>query len=330
MNNFFFPLLSAIICSLAVCASFAANPKSQGAKSSPVDERTLTFPKVANFGTLSLIPHDRNAVFGAKSICTASGTVKVRVPKGQWLSLDLSQQAFAHPDLLDSCSETGLDALNINFLSMDDSEIGWCDKVLQQANHFKNLKCLIVSRSDVSDAGMSALSGQHDLECICGFVTRIEGDCFKTFAQYKNLQHVDFFDNAIKEDCLRYLSQCPKLAVVDLRRTHMGNLGVQYLSRCPNITILRLGGNRKIDDACIKYLLKLKHVNWLDLGGTRVTFEGLKALKPMNLQRLTVVEGICSVKDMPVLKSLAKQLDNLPQSDSGGDKQYEQMLQPMH
>jgi hypothetical protein len=324
-NYFFCWLISAGIFILATGSLAANNTSTEGAKKLSVEERTLTFPGSASFGALALIPHDVARVGGPTNIGAAVGTVKVSVPNGQWLTLELNPLAFMHPKLLDSCSAVGLDGLVVNFIAMDDSEGGWCDTAMQHANHFKNLKCLILNKSDVSDVGVSALRGQHDIECIRCVLTRIHGDCFKTFSQFKNLYHLDCGDCTIKEENLKYLSDCHSLTYVDLRGTRLGNLGVKYLSKCSNLTGLRIGCNAAIDDASIKYLLDLRH---LDVDRTSITFSGLKALAPMHLRRLTISGGTCPAKDLPILKKLAKTVEVLPQSRSAG--QFEQLFQPLH
>jgi hypothetical protein len=158
-------IVNAIVCIFAT-ASLAANhtAATDEAKNQAVEERMLVFPQKTSLGALSLIPHNGPMAGNARRFGSAVGTVKVSVPKGKWLSLELNTEAFKHPELVDSCSAVGLDCLIINFLSMDDSEGGWCDAALPHANHFKNLKCLILNRSDVSDAGMSKLKGQKDVE----------------------------------------------------------------------------------------------------------------------------------------------------------------------
>jgi hypothetical protein len=188
---------------------------------------------------------------------------------------------------------------------------------------------LLINRSDVSDAGISRLSGEHDLECISGFLTDIKGDCFKTFSQFKNLRYVAFYDDAIKEENLKYLSACPNLSYVDLHHTGMSELGVSYLSHCSNISDLRIQGNPKINDAAIKHLLNLKHLTWLTLEGTGTTFTGLQQLKPLKLDHLRISEGSCDAKDLPRLKALARNVEIVPRSHSVGTN-MQQILAPLH
>jgi len=326
-NYFLSGLTSAIICILAT-ASFATHQKSatNGAKNS-VEERTLTFPQSGSIGVLTLIPH-HNFIGNEKAIGTAIGTVKAIVPKGSWLGLELNRQAVLHPKLLDSCSTIGVDALNISFMSMEDGDVGWSDAALQHANHFKSLKCLLLNKSDVSDQSVSGLRGLPDIECISAFLTGINGDCFKTFSQYKNLQYLICSEDPIRQENLRYLSECPRLSYVDLRRTELGEPGVKYLRRCPNISTLRIGNNSKVNDACIKYLLNLRHLKSLGLENTAVTYSGLKALKPLNLQILSISEGACDGKDLPALKSLATKIQFVPRLRV--DRKMEQMFDPVH
>jgi hypothetical protein len=100
------------------------------------------------------------------------------------------------------------------------------------------------------------------------------------------------------------------------------------LSACKNLFELRIAGNSAIDDASIKYLLNFNHLIWLDIANTSVTCSGLKALKPLHLTKLTVSEGVCSGKDLPILKAVAKTVEFLPKSGSLDGN--EDLLVPMH
>jgi hypothetical protein len=222
-----------------------------------------------------------------------------------------------------------LDAVNINFMAMEDSESAWCDAALLHASHIKSLKCLILNRSDVSDAGLSRVSALPDLECISASMTSVKGDCFKTFGQHKNLQFIGVGDDPLKEETIKYLSSCPKLWYVDMHHTGMGDLGVKYLSKCAHLCRVRLADNGKITDACIKDLLNLKHVSWLALEGTSVSAHGLKMLKPMNLDSLTIADGTCDKNDLAALHTWITRLAIVPRARKV-DKSTEQLYAPLH
>lgn len=334
-NYFFSFLLGALICVLA-CASFAANQKAktEGEKKTPDQpkrsdqERTLTFPK-AGMGTLYLVYHDEKGMNMADPVVTAIGTVRIKVPKDRWLTLELSRYAYAHPDSFESCSSSGLDGLSLNLVSIDESDSAFCDTALQHANHFRGLKCLLLNRADISDAGLSRMKGLPELEFICGFLTPITGDCFKTFSQFKKLNYVGFYDDAIKPENVKYLKDCPMLACVDLSHTDLGEVGIKYLSQCPNISVLKISSNPKVNDACIKYLLSMKHLSRLELEGTGITFSGLKALKPLHLSILRVSAGVCANTDRPVLKTLAKKVE-IVWREHRVDKSTQEMFAPLH
>jgi hypothetical protein len=176
---------------------------------------------------------------------------------------------------------------------------------------------------------MSRLKPQPSLERIIGFLTDIKGDCFKTFSRHPNLQGLDFYDCGIKEENLKYLAACPKLTYVDFHHTDMGEIGIKYLSQCANLSEVHVKNNARINDACLKYLLNLKHLSYLELDSTGVTFNGLKVLKPLKLNKLTISEGVCDVKDLPALKTLAKTIEIVPRSHKV-DKSMQQILAPLH
>jgi hypothetical protein len=114
-----------------------------------------------------------------------------------------------------------------------------------------------------------------------------------------------------------------------VHHTGIGEIGVKHLSKCANLWHLRLEDNAKVNDACIKYLLNLKQLRELSLQSTNVSFNGLKALKQLNLVKLTVSEDTCEKKDQPVLQSLAAHVVVRPRSRVV-DKGTQRLYAPLH
>lgn len=271
-----------------------------------VEKRTFTFPKDFSIGTLFLVSHDehRCSTGDEQPLTPAYGTVTVSVPKNKWLMLELNRKGFENPKCLDSIAAEGLDVLHISFMSMEDSENTLCDRALIHANHLKSLKCLLLDKSDTSDKSIMQLNGLPNIVYISATMSSVNGDCFKTFTKFPKLRTLLLYDDPLKPESFRYLPLSPNLSYLDLHSTQLDDNAMKYLGQCPNISLLRIETNPKVTDAGLKYLLNLKHLESLDLSGTRVTCAGLKTLAGLKLKHLFVSQGVYSEKELASLKEV--------------------------
>jgi hypothetical protein len=79
----------------------------------------------------------------------------------------------------------------------------------------------------------------------------------------------------------------------------------------------------------MKYLLNLKHLDFLDLTGTHVTFAGLKTLGPLHINQLTISQDMCNLKELASLKEVCKHVGVPPQSRVV-DKRTKELYAPLH
>ena len=67
---------------------------------------------------------------------------------------------------MDTLPAQGIDALRMDFLPLEESDNGLCDRALVHAAHFKDLKMISVATSDTTDAGLENLKTLPKLQVI--------------------------------------------------------------------------------------------------------------------------------------------------------------------
>lgn len=265
--------------------------------------RTLSFPVPRSIGTISL-PFLGHVEGSENSISPAFGTVTVKVPKGRVVKLTLNREAFEHPNYLDLAPSTGIDVLESRMMTMEDSESGMCDKVVAKSGHFKDVSCLLLSKSDTTDAGVSKITSLPRLTWFTASMSEVTGPCFRNFSkQFPNLKSITIYNSRLDNRSLQYLATCKNLTDVDFRGNALTNDGVRNLCKCQSIVELAISSNSDINDECAKDLLALKHLSRLEVWDTGMTMQGLRQLKPLHLKYLAVSDD--KAKSIGELKQIA-------------------------
>jgi hypothetical protein len=269
-------------------------------------------------------------ISGETPIGAAAGTVTVTVPPGEILQFEANREAFVHPELLDASPVEGIDAVKISFMAMDDSENGLCDAAIARVGHFKGTYALLLGRSDVTDAAVARIAPMPKVEHFSAPLTNIKGSCLKNFPkQFPKLKVLALNDNQLEANNIQYLAACPDLYYVDMHHGNATNAVVKALSKCANLTTMRLGINSHIDNECIADILTMKKLKSLELDATAVSFAGVRKLKALHLDNLSVSQDLCTAKDLPELRSLAKNVQLVRQAQKvNRDMKY--MLAPLH
>ena len=125
---------------------------------------------------------------------------------------------------------------------------------------------------------------------------------------------------------LAYLKGCPMLEEIDLSRCPIGDAGLVSISDLPSLRRLVLAGTKVSDDGL--KALRPGSLRTLDLSGTKITDAGLKYLcKPGIAERLTELNladtavtdnAVEYLRKMPRLKTL--RLTGTTISDQGVEK----------
>jgi Leucine Rich repeat len=114
---------------------------------------------------------------------------------------------------------------------------------------------LVLSSCPITNDGLSALAGKHNVRCLVLAKTSITDDGIKHL-QGMNLQSLDLSATKITDVGLATLEQMdfPHLKEIALERTHVTNDGLMRLA-------------------------KFKNLEWVSVAGTKVTKDGVRHLK---------------------------------------------------
>ena len=299
-----------LVVNLVVNLAFVTQPASateggvNSGTSATVATRLLHFPPDKSLGAIIL--GVKNAYMDTTGprpqVASAIGNVKVSVPTGHYILFEANRRIFENPDLLNKINQEGVDVLKIGFMSMDDKEDAMCDRALSHLSHWTALKGLEVNRSDATDAGMSHVKELKNLRWLSCVQSDITGSFFKVLPALPELSELNCSWCALNESNIAYLSQVKSLTQLDLSRTGLSEVGMRELSKCTGLTVLRIGMNPNLTDECLKQLLPIKNLDWLDLRETRVTMNGLRYLKTLKFRKLAVPAQIDSPANIAELK----------------------------
>jgi hypothetical protein len=280
------------------CESLASG--SSGVSNADTVDRSQTrvahFPKGASIGPLLLISHVTGSPDSwhfytiEKQVGGATGTVNLTVPPQCALMLDANRRVAEDPSLLKQVS--GIDAIRLKFVSMEERENDICDKALAYTKYIKGLRLILINQSEATDNGLSQLTDMPDLRVINGSNSGVKGASFKVLANLPSLRELSFKGCHIDQANLVYLSRCPKLEILNLGKTQLGLPGAKFLSKCTGLTELSLYGNSKFDDSCLICLAPLRKLRVLTLfDDTAITIKGLTALRGIKLRQLGLPRG---------------------------------------
>jgi hypothetical protein len=313
--------ISAILLAAVTSTITLAAPDTNATTKLSVQKRVIDFRSKVSLGGISLAGiespdgyHSDKAqltMTPRKDSCPASGKQTIEVSFNQYVCFEPNRRLFDNPKLLGQI-DPGIDALFIQCSSVDDSDAGRADRALQYVNLLKGLKELYVDRSDTSDTAILAMPIVSSLHLFSAFLVPLDGSCLKRLAQQPNIRCLMLWDTKMDPANYKYLPDFHKLLYLNLDDDWIGHQALSYVGKCTTLKELSLRWNRKIVDddlACLSSLKNLEaldlyatkitdkaipllrritHLRELKLGETDVTAEGIEALRPLHLKRLTL------------------------------------------
>ena len=83
---------------------------------------------------------------------------KVVIPADTFVTFDAGLNFFKNPQIIAGLPANAFDAMNLQMLSMDDAEDGYCDRALASISHLTGLRVLSLDKSEISDDGMKKIA----------------------------------------------------------------------------------------------------------------------------------------------------------------------------
>jgi hypothetical protein len=245
--------------------------------------RVLLFPSDYSLGEIVINECPRTSI--SKELRgAAKGTVVV--PPNKMCKFIPSYHFYKNPGIVKTLPPDGFDSILMAASSMDDAEDGLCDRALASIGHLKGLVELQLDKSDATDLGAAHAADLPNLQRISAFSAALEGKCFQQFSGLKHLLQLRLARNPLKDETLQYLGSIPQLQFLNINRCNVSDEGVRHLADCSQLLCLNIGDNPKVTDQSIKYLLRIKKLRTLFIGGTSITAKGLLQLKALPLRAL--------------------------------------------
>ncbi len=104
---------------------------------------------------------------------------------------------------------------------------------------------------------------------------RVDDDCLKHFAKFKELDWVSLEAAPITDVCF---PQFKNLTLLNLARTRITDDGLRHLKDYPRLAVLNLS-QTSISDAGLKHLWGLTRLQEVVVDRTKVTIEGVRELR---------------------------------------------------
>ena len=266
---------------------------------------TVTFPGDASIGRLLVIaPDAADQAQKAIQVAGAKGVETVKVPPGYVLALEPNRRVFENPECLDKVSPQGIECIKTSFTSLDDREDGMCDRALGYVSHLTSVKWMVLSRSDVTDVGLSKLKNNLGLEAVECAGSPVQGACLEVLSSLPKIRLLNLGGCSLNAKNIFWLAHFKNLEVLNLNRNQLNEDGLKVIAKCKNLTRLNVASNSKVDDTFIKSLVGLKNLYALDLRDTRVTANGLAVLKGLKLENIYLTDRGYSERDTIFLQKI--------------------------
>ncbi|WP_168464308.1 leucine-rich repeat domain-containing protein [Wolbachia endosymbiont of Ctenocephalides felis wCfeT] len=220
--------------------------------------------------------------------------------------LDLGGNEIGDEDLeeaLDNGSLSKLTELDLSFNKIT-------AKGVKPIAKLSNLTKLYLSRNDIKDEGVEALSSLSKLTELALFNTGITAKGVKPIAKLLNLTVLNLSWNRIEDEGAEALSSLSKLTELDLFQTGITAKGVKPIAKLSNLVKLNLGDN-KLGDEGAEALSSLSKLTELALFNTGITAKGAEALGNGNLSKLVKLRLGGNEIEAKGIEALAVKLINL-------------------
>jgi hypothetical protein len=307
----------------ATARATGGNAISRKSASTPAKMRRITFPNKYSAGMLYLntdsevdwaIGYNGRALIKAQGVCD--------IPDNGRVYLVASHAVLEHPEIFNAIPPDALACIKLDNLGA----LSNIDNITGPLGHLTGLRRLQLAGCELTDAGLTNLTGLHKLEGLSLGLCGIRGTCFKQWS-LPHLRVLDLNDNSLAPEAYTYLSKYQTLKMLFVNQTGLKDDGLAEIAKLKNLTRLTLQTTR-ITGKGLKYLTRLKELRKLDLRGASLTVSDLSGLRGMNLEVLDLPSKYYSPHDLKTLKQIFPHTE-LPVTNGSVDTEMKGLFAPL-
>ncbi|MDA0835430.1 MAG: hypothetical protein O2955_10895 [Planctomycetota bacterium] len=182
---------------------------------------------------------------------------------------------------------------HLESLNLEGTQFG--DEGLRHVAAMTQLKVLKLQRTKITDAGLKSLESLRHLEILDLDATSVTSNEIRSLASLKKLRGLDLSFTHVSDDGLVHLRNLTNLEYLNIGpggqiRLHIGDSAVTNLANLTKMRWLSLRGS-KISNDGLKALRKMKHLEYLDVSSTAISDEGLKHLSGLTELRVLSLDN---------------------------------------
>ena len=151
------------------------------------------------------------------------------------------------------------------------------DQILRELAPLKELRQLILSYAEVTDAGMKHLTPLRNLQDLGLFHTGVTDSGLQELTALRGLVELDLGDTQVTDAGMRHVATLPALTTLRLNWTQISDEGLRALSVLPALKQLHLR-DTPVTDAGVVYLTCHHSLEILQLTGTKISASAWKEL----------------------------------------------------
>eukprot|EP00736_Rhodelphis_marinus_P006341 Rmarinus@m.29668 len=185
---------------------------------------------------------------------------------------------------LDTCAISDNGLRNISnvrntLTALDLTDTAVTDNTMSQLVQLTTLTSLDLSGTAIGDECVPSLGALPQSLRFLSLDTKSIGDSsMKSVSRLKNLVYLDLFGAKISDSGLLHLAMLPNLRKLEVCGGLLTDVGMRTLGRMTTLTFLNITQNFRVTDLGVKYLARLKGLETLIVGHTRVSGAGLRFL----------------------------------------------------
>lgn len=289
-----------LICSNISQASAESQKQQSSTTKSQSQDRVLDFPEKYSIGRLYFF---KKLDLSTNMIETSNATVRklaqgrVTIPQKGYSFLVGNYALGENLQPLQNLKGTDLQALKLNKLTFKEDE-------LKYLTGMTGLKRIELDSTDVGDQGLKTLAKLPNLVYITLARSLVTGKTLADLAPLKKLTDLQLGHNAISDGNLDGVAAIQSLKAFRVQSCQIKDKDLEPISRLKNLESLTLHENKKITDNGLKYLAKMTKLEYLDLGQTSITLNGLKVLKNCPLTSLHFAFGQFKKEELAQIKTI--------------------------